>query len=154
MVEEYFQLGSKQTTVRTEVVAGVTTFLTMAYIIFVNPAILSAAGMDKQALVVVTCIASAVMTAAMGLIGDAPIAMAPGMGLNAFMAYSLVKAGQITWETALGVVFLSGLSGFVLTLLGLRKRLVEAIPVSLVAAIAVGIGLFITFIGLVNMGVI
>jgi AGZA family xanthine/uracil permease-like MFS transporter len=154
MVEEYFKLGSKQTNIRTEVVAGVTTFLTMAYIIFVNPAILSAAGMDKQALVVVTCIASAVTTAAMGLVGNAPIAMAPGMGLNAFLAYSLVKGGQITWETALGVVFLSGLLGFVLTLLGLRKRLVEAIPVSLVAAIAVGIGLFITFIGLVNMGVI
>jgi AGZA family xanthine/uracil permease-like MFS transporter len=154
MVEEYFQLNSKQTTIRTEVVAGVTTFLTMAYIIFVNPAILSAAGMDKQALVVVTCIASAITTATMGLIGNAPIAMAPGMGLNAFLAYSLVKAGQITWETALGVVFLSGLSGFILTLLGLRKRLVEAIPVSLIAAIAVGIGLFITFIGLVNMGVV
>jgi len=154
MVEEYFHLDAKQTTIRAEVVAGVTTFLTMAYIIFVNPAILSAAGMDKQALVVVTCIASAITTAAMGLIGNAPIAMAPGMGLNAFLAYSLVKAGQITWETALGVVFLSGLLGFVLTLLGLRKRLVEAIPVSLVAAIAVGIGLFITFIGLVNMGVI
>jgi AGZA family xanthine/uracil permease-like MFS transporter len=136
------------------VVAGVTTFLTMAYIIFVNPAILSEAGMDKQALVIVTCIASAITTATMGLVGNAPIAMAPGMGLNAFLAYSLVKAGQITWETALGVVFLSGLSGFVLTLLGLRRRLVEAIPVSLVAAIAVGIGLFITFIGLVNMGVI
>jgi AGZA family xanthine/uracil permease-like MFS transporter len=154
MVEEYFQLSRKQTNIRTEVVAGVTTFLTMAYIIFVNPAILSAAGMDKQALVVVTCIASALTTAMMALIGNAPIAMAPGMGLNAFLAYSLVKADQITWETALGIVFLSGLLGFVLTLLGLRKRLVEAIPVSLVSAIAVGIGLFITFIGLVNMGVI
>jgi AGZA family xanthine/uracil permease-like MFS transporter len=154
MVEEYFQLRSKQTNIKTEVVAGLTTFLTMAYIIFVNPAILSAAGMDKQALVVVTCIASAVTTALMGLVGNAPIAMAPGMGLNAFLAYSLVKAGQITWETALGVVFLSGLLGFVLTLLGLRKRLVEAIPVSLVSAIAVGIGLFITFIGLVNLGVV
>ncbi len=154
MVKEYFRLDSRQTTTRTEVVAGVTTFLTMAYIIFVNPAILSAAGMDKQALVVVTCIASAIMTAVMGLIGNAPIAMAPGMGLNAFLAYSLVQADQITWETALGVVFLSGLLGFTLTLLGLRRRLVEAIPVSLVSAIAVGIGLFITFIGLVNMGVI
>jgi len=147
-------LQRSHTTVKIEVVAGVTTFLTMAYIIFVNPAILSEAGMDKQALVIVTCIASAITTATMGLVGNAPIAMAPGMGLNAFLAYSLVKAGQITWETALGVVFLSGLSGFVLTLLGLRRRLVEAIPVSLVAAIAVGIGLFITFIGLVNMGVI
>jgi AGZA family xanthine/uracil permease-like MFS transporter len=144
----------KESTAKTEVVAGVTTFLTMAYIIFVNPAILSEAGMDKQALVIVTCIASAVTTAIMGLIGKVPIAMAPGMGLNAFLSYSLVKAGQITWQTALGVVFLSGLLGVVLTLVGLRKRLVEAIPVSLITAISVGIGLFITFIGLVNMGVI
>jgi xanthine/uracil/vitamin C permease (AzgA family) len=154
MLNERFGLERHHTTVRTEVVAGITTFLTMAYIILVNPAILSAAGMDKQALVIVTCIASAVTTAIMGLIGNAPIAMAPGMGLNAFLAYSLVKAGQITWQTALGVVFLSGLLGVVLTLVGLRKRLVEAIPVSLITAISVGIGLFITFIGLVNMGVI
>jgi len=139
---------------RVEVVAGITTFLTMAYIIFVNPAILSAAGMDKQALIIVTCIVSAVMTIITGLFANAPIAMAPGMGLNAFLAYSLVGAGKITWQTALGVVFLSGLLCFVLTLLGLRKRLVEAIPVSLVSAISVGIGLFITFIGLVNMGII
>jgi AGZA family xanthine/uracil permease-like MFS transporter len=154
MVSECYGMERQQSTARVEIMAGLTTFLTMAYIIFVNPDILSAAGMDKQALVVVTCIASAIMTAAMGVIGRAPIAMAPGMGLNAFLAYTLVKAGQITWETALGVVFLSGFLGFTLTLLGLRKRLVEAIPVSLVAAIAVGIGLFITFIGLVNMGVI
>jgi AGZA family xanthine/uracil permease-like MFS transporter len=140
--------------VKTEVVAGITTFLTMAYIIFVNPMVLSAAGMDKQALVIVTCLASAVTTAIMGAIGRVPIAMAPGMGLNAFLAYSLVQAGQITWQTALGVVFLSGLLGVLLTLLGLRKRLVEAIPVSLITAISVGIGLFITFIGLRNMGVI
>jgi len=139
---------------KVEVVAGVTTFLTMAYIIFVNPAILGAAGMDRQALIIVTCIVSAVMTIITGLFANAPIAMAPGMGLNAFLAYSLVGAGKITWQTALGVVFLSGLLCFVLTLLGLRKRLVEAIPVSLVSAISVGIGLFITFIGFVNMGII
>ncbi len=139
---------------KTEVVAGVTTFLTMAYIIFVNPAILSEAGMDRQALVIVTCIISAVATAVTGIVANAPIAMAPGMGLNAFLAYSLVLAGHMTWQTALGVVFLSGLLGVVLTVVGLRKRLVEAIPVSLVSAISVGIGLFITFIGLRNMGVI
>ena len=144
----------QQSIVKTEVVAGITTFLTMAYIIFVNPAILSAAGMDRQALVIVTCIVSAICTAIAGLVANAPIAMAPGMGLNAFLAYSLVKAEQITWQTALGVVFLSGLLGVVLTLVGLRKRLVEAIPVSLVSAISVGIGLFITFIGLVNLKVI
>jgi len=154
MVEEYFKLADRQTNIRTEVMAGVTTFLTMAYIIFVNPAILSAAGMDRQALIIVTCVVSAIVTAATGLIANAPIAMAPGMGLNAFLAYSLVKAGQISWQTALGVVFLSGLLGVILTVVGLRKKLVEAIPVSLVTAISVGIGLFITFIGLVNMGVI
>jgi len=132
----------------------VTTFLTMAYIIFVNPAILSEAGMDKQALIIVTCIVSAAITIITGLFANAPIAMAPGMGLNAFLSYSLVRAGEITWQMALGVVFLSGMLCFLLTLLGLRKRLVEAIPVSLVSAISVGIGLFITFIGLIDMGIV
>jgi AGZA family xanthine/uracil permease-like MFS transporter len=154
MFSRYFQLEQKHTNVRIEFVAGVTTFLTMAYIIFVNPAILSAAGMDKNALIIVTCLVSAVITILTGLAANAPIAMAPGMGLNAFLAYSLVKAGEVTWQTGLGIVFLSGLLGFLLTLLGLRKRLVEAIPVSLVSAISVGIGLYITFIGLVDLGVI
>ena len=154
MVGKYFGLQEKQTSVKVEIVAGLTTFLTMAYIIFVNPAILSQAGMDKQALIIVTCIVSAIITIITGLFTNAPIAMAPGMGLNAFLSYSLVKAGEITWQTALGVVFLSGLLCFVLTLLGLRKRLVEAIPVSLVSSISVGIGLFITFIGLRNMGIV
>ena len=150
----FFRLREKQTDIRTELVAGATTFLTMAYIIFVNPNILSAAGMDKKALIIVTCLVSAIITIITGLFANAPIAMAPGMGLNAFLSYSLVKAGAITWQTALGVVFLSGLLCFLLTLFGLRKRLVEAIPVSLVSAISVGIGLFITFIGLVDMGIV
>jgi AGZA family xanthine/uracil permease-like MFS transporter len=150
----FFRLREKRTNVRTEFVAGATTFLTMAYIIFVNPTILSDAGMDKQALIIVTCLVSAIITIITGLFTNAPIAMAPGMGLNAFLSYSLVKAGAITWQTALGVVFLSGLLCFLLTLLGLRKRLVEAIPASLVSAISVGIGLFITFIGLVDMGIV
>lgn len=140
MLSKYFGFTERQTNFKTELVAGLTTFLTMAYIIFVNPAILSQAGMDKQALIIATCIVTAVITIITGLFSNAPIAMAPGMGLNAFLAYSLVKAGEITWQTALGVVFLSGLLCFVLTLLGLRKRLVEAIPVSLVSAISVGIG--------------
>jgi len=154
MLNEYFQLREKQTTVKIEFIAGLTTFLTMAYIIFANPDILSAAGMDKQALIIVTCIVSAVMTIITGLFSNAPIAMAPGMGLNAFLSYTLVLGGKITWQTALGVVFLSGLLCYLLTLLGLRKRLVEAIPMSLVSAISVGIGLFITFIGLRNMGIV
>jgi len=154
MIGEYFKLQERQTSIKIECVAGLTTFLTMSYIIFVNPAVLSAAGMDKQALIIVTCIVSAIMTIITGLFANAPIAMAPGMGLNAFLSYSLVLSGKITWQTALGVVFLSGLLCYLLTLLGLRKRLVEAIPVSLVSAISVGIGLFITFIGLRNMGII
>jgi len=154
MLSEYFGFREKGTTLKIELVAGLTTFLTMAYIIFVNPAILSAAGMDKQALIIVTCLVSGVMTIATGLFGHAPIAMAPGMGLNAFLSYNLVLNGKITWQAALGVVFLSGLLCWLLTLLGLRKRLVEAIPISLVSAISVGIGLFITFIGLQDLGVI
>lgn len=154
MISKYFQLEQKRTSVRIEFVAGVTTFLTMAYIIFVNPAILSAAGMDKHSLIIVTCLVSAVMTIITGLFANAPIAMAPGMGLNAFLSYTLVLGGKITWQMGLGVVFLSGLLCWLLTLLGLRKRLVKAIPVSLVSAISVGIGLYITFIGLQDMQVI
>jgi AGZA family xanthine/uracil permease-like MFS transporter len=154
MLSEYFQLERRQTNIRTELVAGLTTFLTMAYIIFVNPSILSTAGMDKQALIIVTCMVSGVMTIVTGLFANAPIAMAPGMGLNAFLSYSLVLDGKITWQAALGVVFLSGLLCWLLTLLGMRKRLVEAIPVSLVSAISVGIGLYITFIGLQDLGII
>ena len=110
--------------------------------------------MDKQALIAVTCIVTAIATIIVGIFAKAPIAMAPGMGLNAFFAYSLVLGDKIPWETALGVVFLSGLFFLLLTLLGLRKKLVEAIPRGLISAISVGIGLFITFIGLVKLGVI
>jgi AGZA family xanthine/uracil permease-like MFS transporter len=151
---EKIVIGRQETTVRTEVVAGATTFLTMAYIIFVNPNILSATGMDKNALIAVTCLVSAVATIGTGIFGKAPIAMAPGMGLNSFFAYSLVAQEQISWQTGLGAVFLSGLFFLLLTLVGLRKRLVEAIPPGLIAAIAVGIGLFIAFIGLNNLGLV
>ena len=164
MVSEFFQLQQKHTNVRIEFVAGLTTFLTMAYIIFVNPSILSLEGipqenlvgidrMDKDALIAVTCIVTAITTIAVGIFARAPIAMAPGMGLNAFFAY-LVASGKMNWQTALGVVFVSGVLFLVVTLLGLRKRIVEAIPMSLVSAIAVGIGLFITFIGLKNLGIV
>jgi len=154
MGKGFFGLKAKGTDVKREFLAGLTTFLTMAYIIFVNPAILGETGMDREALVVVTCLVSAVSTIMVGLVGKAPIAMAPGMGLNAFFAYSLVLAGKVNWQTALGIVFLSGLFFFLLTILGLRKKLVEAIPASLISAISVGIGLFITFIGLVKLGVV
>jgi AGZA family xanthine/uracil permease-like MFS transporter len=154
MLKEYFEFGSRHTNTRIEVVAGVTTFLTMAYIIFVNPAILSSTGMDKTALIAVTCIVTAISTIVTGVFGKAPIAMAPGMGLNSFFAYTLVAKEQVSWQTALGAVFLSGLVFLILTLIGLRKRLVEAIPPGLISAIAVGIGLFIAFIGLNNLGLV
>ena len=153
MVSDFFQLKEKKTTVRIEIIAGVTTFLTMAYIIFAQPNILSPTGMDRNALIAVTCIVSAVATIITGIVANAPIAMAPGMGLNAFFA-SMVVLGKMDWQTALGAVFLSGFFFLLLTLLGLRKRIVEAIPVSLVSAIAVGIGLFITFMGLKDLGII
>lgn len=161
MLNQFFGLSKKRSTIRIEIVAGLTTFLTMAYIIFVNPSILSLEGidvpdverMDKQALIAVTCLVSGVATIIVGVFAKAPIAMAPGMGLNAFFAY-LVSSGKMNWQTALGAVFVSGLFFLMLTLLGLRKRLVEAIPESLVSAIAVGIGLFITFMGLVKLGVV
>ncbi len=154
MLNKFFNLQARNTSVKTEFIAGATTFLTMAYIIFVNPVILADAGMDKSALIAVTCIITAIATIATGLFANAPFAMAPGMGLNAFFAYTLVITQKISWQTALGVVFLSGLFFLILTLVGLRKKLVEAIPVSLISAISVGIGLFITFIGLQNIGIV
>lgn len=153
MVDSLFHLKEKQTSVRVEIVAGLTTFLTMAYIIFSQPNILGPTGMDKDALIAVTCIVSAIATIITGIFANAPIAMAPGMGLNAIFAY-LVVSGKMDWQTALGVVFLSGLFFMVLTLLGLRKKIVEAIPASLISAIAVGIGLFITFMGLADLGIV
>lgn len=139
---------------KTEIIAGLTTFLAMSYIIFVNPQILSSTGMNKSALIAATCLASGIGTLLVGLFSNTPIAMAPGMGLNAFFAYSLVLGEKIPWETALGIVFLSGLLFLLLTLAGVRAKLVEAIPKSLVFAISVGIGIFITFIGLVNLGLV
>lgn len=154
MLNEYFEIEKRHTSLKVETVAGVTTFLTMAYIIFVNPNILSTTGMDKSALIAVTCLISATATIGTGIFGKAPIAMAPGMGLNSFFAYSLVTQEEISWQTALGAVFISGLVFLILTLIGLRKKLVEAIPAGLISAIAVGIGLFIAFIGLNNLGLV
>lgn len=161
MANENTGLEEKQSSLKIECVAGLTTFLTMAYIIFVNPSILSLEGieltgierMDKQALIAVTCLVSGIASIIVGIVAKAPIAMAPGMGLNAFFA-TLLISGKMNWQTALGAVFLSGLFFLILTLLGLRKRLVEAIPESLISAIAVGIGLFITFMGLVKLGIV
>lgn len=153
-LERYFKFSERKTTLATEFLAGTTTFLAMAYIMFVNPSILAAAGMDHTALITVTCVVTAIATLVTGLLANAPIAMAPGMGLNAFFAYTLVLGQKVTWQTALGIVFLSGLFFFILTAVGIRKKIVEAIPRSLISAMSVGIGLFIALIGLVNLGVV
>ena len=139
---------------KNETIAGFTTFFTMAYIIFVHPDILAKTGMDKNALIAVTCIVTAISTIIAGIFGKAPIAMAPGLGLNTFFTYSLVMEEKISWQTALGIVFLSGTLFLILTLIGLRKKLVQAIPKSMVFSITVGIGIFISFIGLKNLGLI
>lgn len=154
MMERLFHLHRHGTSVRTEALAGVTTFLTGAYIIFVNPSILAQAGMDKGALTTVTCLAAAFGTLLVALWANAPLMMAPGMGLNAFFTYTLVLEMGVPWQTALGVVFLSGVVFLILTLLGVRERLARAIPLSLRLATSVGIGLFIAFIGLQNLGLI
>ncbi|GAB6084662.1 NCS2 family permease [Desulfuromonas carbonis] len=154
MLNRLFQLDHHGTSVRTELVAGLTTFLTGAYIIFVNPAILAQAGMDKGALTTVTCLVAGLATLLVALWANAPLMMAPGMGLNAFFTYSLVLGRGVPWETALGVVFLSGIFFLVLTWLGVRERIVRAIPISLRLAASVGIGLFIAFIGLQNLGLV
>jgi adenine/guanine/hypoxanthine permease len=137
-----------------EIIAGITTFLTASYIIFVNPAILSQAGMDRNALISVTCFASAIGTLLMAFWPRVPIMMAPGMGLNAYFTYSVVKAAGISWQTALGIVFLSGVLFFILTIAGLREKIIQAVPHTLRMSIPVGIGLFIAFIGLKQIGLI
>jgi AGZA family xanthine/uracil permease-like MFS transporter len=144
----------KEVNVRIELIAALTTFFTAAYIIFVNPEILSVTGMDKQALIVVTCLVSALATIILGLWANVPFMMAPGMGLNAFFAYTLVLGKGVSWQTALGVVFISGLMFLLLTLVGVREKIIKTIPSSLRIAISAGIGLFIAFIGLKNMGLI
>ena len=153
-IKRFFKLDELETTVGREVVGGVTTFLTMAYIIFVNPDILSETGMDKGALVTATILAAAFGTLLAGLWANVPYAMAPGMGLNAFFAFTLVLGGGASWQTALGVVFISGILFLILTLCGVRAKIVKAIPLPLRLATAAGIGLFITFIGLKNLGIV
>jgi AGZA family xanthine/uracil permease-like MFS transporter len=135
-------------------VAGATTFLTMAYIVFVNPSILSAAGMDKGAVFVATCLAAAISTAIMGLYAKYPIALAPGMGLNAFFAFALVKGMGLSWQVALGAVFISGVINIILSLLPVREWIFDAIPRSLKMAISAGIGFFLAIIALENAGVV
>ncbi|MFM7103001.1 MAG: NCS2 family permease [Verrucomicrobiota bacterium] len=154
MLERLFQLSAHGTSARREFIAGLTTFAAMAYILAVNPAILSQAGIDRPALITATAVASALMTLVMALATNYPIALAPGMGLNAFFTFGICLGGGIPWQAALGLVFYSGLLFLVLTLTGVRRRLIEAIPHELKLAITCGIGLFIAFIGLKGAGVI
>ncbi|WP_075292433.1 NCS2 family permease [Pararhizobium arenae] len=154
MFERLFKLSEHGTSVRTEVVAGVTTFLTMSYIIFVNPDILSTTGMDRDAIFVATCLAAALGTLIMALVANWPIGMAPGMGLNAFFAFTVVAALGFTWQQALGAVFISGIIFLLLTVTGVRSWLIAGIPHSLRSAIAAGIGLFLGIIALKNAGIV
>jgi AGZA family xanthine/uracil permease-like MFS transporter len=154
MLERVFGLKAQGTNVRTEVLAGVTTFMTMAYIVVVNPAILGEAGMPVAAVAAATCLAAGFGSILMGLIANYPLALAPGMGLNAYFTYTVVKGMGVPWETALGCVFLSGVAFLVLTLVGVRQMIVAAIPKPLFSAVAAGVGLFIAFIGLKEAGII
>lgn len=154
MIERMFKLSAQGTSVRTEVLAGFTTFLTMAYIVIVNPTILGQAGMPIAAVAAATCLAAGFGSILMGLIANYPIALAPGMGLNAYFTFTVVKGMGLPWETALGCVFLSGVAFLVLTVAGIRQLIVGAIPRPLFSAVAAGVGLFIAFIGLKEAGII
>jgi adenine/guanine/hypoxanthine permease len=154
MLQDYFRLRENGTTVRTEVLAGLTTFLTMAYIIFVNPSILAVSGMDKGAVFVATCLAAAISTAIMALYARYPIALAPGMGLNAFFSFGLVKGMGLSWEMALGAVFISAVINIILSVLPVREWIFDAIPKTLKLSISAGIGFFLAIIALENAGVV
>lgn len=153
-VERYFAFAELGATWRTEVLAGLTTFVTMAYIIFVNPAILTKTGMPIAAVTAATCFCAALGSILMGILARYPLALAPGMGLNAYFTYTVCLKMHVPWQTALGAVFLSGAIFLLLTLGGIRQVLVGAIPRELHAAVAGGIGLFIAFIGLTESGII
>ncbi|MGN7867826.1 NCS2 family permease [Paracoccus sp. 22332] len=153
-MERYFKLSQHGSTVRTEVIAGITTFLTMAYIIFVNPDILSTTGMDRNAVFIATCLAAAIGSAVMGLWANWPIGMAPGMGLNAFFAFTVVGAMGFTWQQALGAVFISGIIFLILSATGIRRWLVAGIPLSMRSGVAAGIGMFLGIIALKSSGIV
>ena len=154
MLDKLFQLKAHNTSLRTEVMAGLTTFLTMAYILFVNPAILGETGMDKGAVFVATCLAAAIGSALMGLIANYPIALAPGMGLNAFFTYTVVLTMGYTWQVALGAVFISATLFFLLSIFRIREWIINSIPLPLRSAITAGIGLFLALIALKEAGLV
>ncbi|MAO12742.1 MULTISPECIES: NCS2 family permease [Marinobacter] len=154
MLERLFQLQAHGTNVRKEVVAGITTFLTMAYIIVVNPSLLSSTGMDFGAVFVATCLAAVIGTLIMGLWANYPIALAPGMGLNAFFSFTVVGSMGYTWQVALGAVFLSGFLFFLLSIFKVREWIINSIPMSLRFGISAGIGFFLALIALKNAGIV
>lgn len=154
MLERLFHLSEHKTDVRTEVLAGITTFMTMAYIIFVNPDLLSIAGMDFGAVLAATCISAAIGSITMGLMANYPFALAPGMGLNAFFVFGVVFRYGVGWETALAAVFISGLIFILLTVTKAREAIINSIPMSLKLAVSTGIGLFIALIGFKNAGIV
>ncbi|MFY0401511.1 NCS2 family permease [Pantoea dispersa] len=154
MLEKLFKLKAHHTTVRTEIIAGITTFLAMAYILFVNPSILGATGMDKGSVFVATCLAAAIGSILMGLIANYPIALAPGMGLNAFFTYTVVLHMGYTWQIGLGAVFLSAVIFFALSIFKIREWIIASIPLPLRAGIAAGIGLFLALIALEGAGIV
>lgn len=153
-MERFFDMAARGTTPRTEVLAGLSTFLTMAYIIVVNPSIMAMAGIDQGAAFVATCLAAAIGCLLMGLIANFPIALAPGMGLNAYFAFAVVQGAGVPWQVALGAVFISGLLFFAVSVLRVREWLVNGIPFSLKLGIAAGIGFFLGLIGLKTMGIV
>ena len=152
MLDQYFKLTENGTSVRTEIIAGMTTFLTLAYIMFVNPSILAETGMDHGAVFVATCLAAAVGTMIMGVVANYPVAVAPGMGLNAYFAFGVVLGMGHSWQVGLGAVFLSGIIFVVLSILPVREWIINAIPDSMKRAISAGIGLFLAIIALKNAG--
>jgi AGZA family xanthine/uracil permease-like MFS transporter len=154
LLERHFELGARGSDLRTEVLAGVTTFLTMAYIVLVNPAILGQAGMPVAAVAAATCLAAGFASILMGASANMPLALAPGMGLNAYFAFTVVGAMGVPWPVALGCVFISGVAFLLLTFAGIRQLIIAAIPQYLFAAVAGGIGLFIGFIGFKNAGIV
>jgi AGZA family xanthine/uracil permease-like MFS transporter len=154
LLERRFALAERSASTRTEVLAGVTTFLTMAYIVLVNPAILGQAGMPIASVAAATCFAAAFASILMGLVANVPLALAPGMGLNAYFSFTVVQQMHVPWPVALGCVLISGVAFLVLTLTGIRQMIVAVIPPYLFAAVAGGIGLFIGFIGLKDAGII
>src|SRR5579862_1715413 len=154
MLQRLFDLQGHGTTVRTEIFAGLTTFLTMAYIVVVNPLILGEAGLPVAGVAVATCLSAGFGSILMGLLSNYPLALAPGMGLNAYFTYTVVKGMGLPWQTALGCVFISGVAFLLLTVAGVRRLIIRALPRSLFAAVGGGIGLFIAFIGLRDAGII